>query len=190
MCCGRALEPLAGKIRCAFVYGSIARGEEHAGSDIDVFVIGTLGLADVVAAVGERRRHSAVRSPTVYRSEDIAKHRTSGPSPGQLGVAELFLLGSDADLVPSPGPPPRATAQNDAEELDNLRAVVERDLHDAVLEGLSDDRRFATAYNAALQLGKLVLACAGYRSTGMNHHHTTIEALPLAMGPGIADTAR
>lgn len=74
-------------------------------------------------------------------------------------------------------------------ELDDLRAVVDRDLHDAALKGLSDDRRFATAYNAALQLGKMVLACAGYRVTGMHHHRTTIEALALAMGPAIRDLA-
>jgi hypothetical protein len=28
------------------------------------------------------------------------------------------------------------------------------------------DRRFATAYNAVLQLAKMVIACAGYRVAG------------------------
>lgn len=37
------------------------------------------------------------------------------------------------------------------EEIKNLLAVVSRDLQDASLQGLSADRRFATAYNAALQ---------------------------------------
>lgn len=36
------------------------------------------------------------------------------------------------------------------QELDALRSVVERDLRDAALTDLSEDRRFATAYNAAL----------------------------------------
>jgi hypothetical protein len=40
------------------------------------------------------------------------------------------------------------------QELDGLRAVIERDLTDAALAGLSADRRFATAYNAALQTAK------------------------------------
>ena len=35
-------------------------------------------------------------------------------------------------------------------ELDNMRALIARDLTDADTAGLSADRRFATAYNAAL----------------------------------------
>ena len=41
-----ALRPFANKIVCAFVYGSIARREEDATSDVDLMVIGSLGLAD------------------------------------------------------------------------------------------------------------------------------------------------
>ena len=60
-----------------------------------------------------------------------------------------------------------------------------RDLKDASLSGLSDDRRFATAYNAVLQLAKMAIACAGYRVTAQVHHQTTFEALELAMGKGV-----
>ena len=35
------------KIVCAFVYGSVARGEERATSDVDLMVIGQAGLADL-----------------------------------------------------------------------------------------------------------------------------------------------
>jgi predicted nucleotidyltransferase len=35
----QALTPLADKISLAFVYGSVARGEEHAVSDIDLMVV-------------------------------------------------------------------------------------------------------------------------------------------------------
>ena len=71
------------------------------------------------------------------------------------------------------------------QELTDLRAVIARDLQDAALSGLSADRRFATAYNAVLQLAKMVIACAGYRVAGQGHHQTTFEALELAMGPSI-----
>jgi hypothetical protein len=47
------------------------------------------------------------------------------------------------------------------QEIDDLRTVVERDLKDAKLGALSCDRRFATAYNAVLQLSKIVIACEG-----------------------------
>lgn len=74
-------------------------------------------------------------------------------------------------------------------EIDALRAVVARDLQDASLPGLSDDRRFATAYNAALQAAKLALACAGYRVVGQGHHQTTFEAVELALGAKVAPYA-
>jgi hypothetical protein len=48
-------------------------------------------------------------------------------------------------------------------ELDNVRALIVRDLADAGIAGLSADRRFATAYNAALQAANVAIACAGCR---------------------------
>jgi len=42
-----------------------------------------------------------------------------------------------------------------------MRALVARDLADAHVRGLSADRRFATAYNAALQTANMAIACAG-----------------------------
>jgi predicted nucleotidyltransferase len=45
------LVPFGGKIRCAFVYGSVARAEEHAASDIDLMVIGQVGLSDLTPAL-------------------------------------------------------------------------------------------------------------------------------------------
>lgn len=76
--------------------------------------------------------------------------------------------------------------QTSLQELDDLRAVVERDLADAGVAVLSNDRRFATAYNAALQTSKMVIACAGYRVSGPAHHQTTFEALETAMGSAVA----
>ena len=75
-------------------------------------------------------------------------------------------------------------------ELQDLRAVVARDLQDANLTGLSTDRKFATAYNAALQLAKMAIACAGYRVVGRGHHQTSFEALTLALGDTAAAFAR
>ena len=52
-----ALRPVADKIVCAFVYGSIARREEHATSDVDLMVVGSVGLlalAPVLAKVEKR----------------------------------------------------------------------------------------------------------------------------------------
>lgn len=62
------------------------------------------------------------------------------------------------------------------EEVRSLRELIARDIADAQIEQLSDDRRFATAYNAALQIAKLSLACAGYRvAKGQSAHFNSFE---------------
>jgi hypothetical protein len=77
------------------------------------------------------------------------------------------------------------THQTSLQELIDLREVAKRDLKDSEIEELSLDRRFATAYNAVLQISKMVIACAGYRVSGQGHHMTTFQALRLAMGQQI-----
>ena len=45
-----ALQPLASRLQLALVFGSIAKGTEHADSDVDVLLVsGTLQLADALA---------------------------------------------------------------------------------------------------------------------------------------------
>lgn len=54
-----ALAPIAGKIRLAFIFGSVAQGKERATSDVDVLVVGSASFAAVVEALsraGERLR--------------------------------------------------------------------------------------------------------------------------------------
>ena len=68
-------------------------------------------------------------------------------------------------------------------ELDNMRALIARDLADASLAGLSADRRFATAYNAALQAANMAIACAGYRiMSKVGHHRVSLESTKLVLG--------
>jgi hypothetical protein len=71
-------------------------------------------------------------------------------------------------------------------EIVDLLRVVDRDVADARIQQLSADRRFATAYNAALQLATIVLHAAGYQATGAGHHWVTLHVLPEIMGPRAA----
>lgn len=69
------------------------------------------------------------------------------------------------------------------QDLTEIRRLVARDLSDATIPVLSDDRRFATLYNAALQTGKMAIACAGYRIASVpGHHRLTFEGAKLAVG--------
>jgi hypothetical protein len=73
--------------------------------------------------------------------------------------------------------------QTSKQELDELRSIVERDLEDDAIPALSEDRRFATAYNAAHQTAKMAIACAGYRVGAVpGHHALTLESAGLALG--------
>jgi len=45
------LEPFGRKIFCAFLYGSMARAKEHATSDIDLMVVGDVGLKELTPAL-------------------------------------------------------------------------------------------------------------------------------------------
>jgi uncharacterized protein (UPF0332 family) len=67
-------------------------------------------------------------------------------------------------------------------EIENLLALVRRDIIDAKVEGLSSDRRFACAYNAVLQLATTYLYCKGYKPEGVGHHFTVFQAMKIIMG--------
>jgi len=61
------LARLADRVKLAFVYGSIARGEEKASSDVDLMVVGSVSFKDVVAALSEiERKLGREVNPTVF----------------------------------------------------------------------------------------------------------------------------
>jgi uncharacterized protein (UPF0332 family) len=68
-------------------------------------------------------------------------------------------------------------------EIDDLRALAQRNLQDAAIPGLSSDGRFSMAYNAARALATIAIRASGYRvkQTGGAHYNTFL-ALPVAMG--------
>ncbi|MFC1573537.1 SAV_6107 family HEPN domain-containing protein [Candidatus Eisenbacteria bacterium] len=76
-----------------------------------------------------------------------------------------------------------------AKEIADLLRVIDRDMEDAAFEKLSADRRFATAYNAALQLATVILRAEGYRTSGAAHHWATFQALPGILGSDHTDRA-
>jgi len=68
------------------------------------------------------------------------------------------------------------------QEIANLLGIVARDLKDSQAKDVSDDWRFAIAYNAALQAATAALAAAGYRPSRENHHYRAIQSLELTLG--------
>ncbi len=68
-------------------------------------------------------------------------------------------------------------------EIQQLFQVVDRDLGDAQVAGLSADGRFQHAYDAALQLCMIALRASGYRvRKGQSHHKYGIDSLRHTLG--------
>lgn len=111
----RAIAPVAPRIRCAFIFGSMARGEEVGTSDVDLFIIGDLGLQDVAPFL--RKMEADIGrpvNPTLYTSAEFARKLQSGHHflGGVLRSPKIFLLGNEADLVTTSGGTSRAEARD------------------------------------------------------------------------------
>lgn len=96
-----ALQPFSSKIKAAFIYGSVARSEHDAASDIDLLIVGDIApsrlgamqlalaerlarrLSVVVYGLGELRDQAASREQFVSRI---------------LSQPKIWLIGSEADL--------------------------------------------------------------------------------------------
>jgi predicted nucleotidyltransferase len=76
-----ALAPLAGKIRVAFVFGSVAQGKERTSSDVDVLVMGSASFAAVVEALSpaserlRRQVNPVVMTKTAFESKLASRDR-------------------------------------------------------------------------------------------------------------------
>lgn len=97
-----ALEPIRDKVRVAFIYGSVARGEERADSDVDVMVIGDATFSDIVDSIHEaekalRREVNPSIFPVVEYKTKLAKghHFITNVTKGE----KIFLIGDANGLA-------------------------------------------------------------------------------------------
>lgn len=96
-----ALAPLADRIVVAFVFGSVARGEENRASDIDLMVIGDASFAEVSRAVlaAERTLRREINLVVYPVREFQAKARQGHSFVARVIVGgKLFVGGSAREL--------------------------------------------------------------------------------------------
>ena len=68
------------------------------------------------------------------------------------------------------------------DEIRSLLTIVDRDLKDANVAALSEDRRFEAAFSAARTSANIALRASGYRTAiQAGHHIKTIESLELTI---------
>jgi predicted nucleotidyltransferase len=111
----RLLEPFATGIDVAFVYGSIARGEEHATSDVDLLVVGTVGLAELAPVLRKAETQLGREvNATSYSPPEFKKNVASGDHflSEVLQSPKQFVKGDQRDLDEVVSKPRRSTPSN------------------------------------------------------------------------------
>lgn len=97
-----ALQPFGERVATVFVYGSIARAEETPASDIDLMIIGQVGLAELAEPLSKAEQDlGRPINPTVYTREEFAeKTRLRHHFINNVIQREkLFVVGSEDDLA-------------------------------------------------------------------------------------------
>lgn len=72
--------------------------------------------------------------------------------------------------------------QTTPNEVRDLLQVVDRDLENSAVDGLSADWRMSIAYNAVLQAATVALPVAGYRAARDAHHFRVVQSLRETVG--------
>ena len=97
-----ALGHLADRIRTAFIYGSVARGDEKRNSDVDVMVIGEVSFAETSEALGSaqqalgREVNASVYPPAEFRAKILAKQHFLTTV---FKNEKIFLIGDPRELA-------------------------------------------------------------------------------------------
>ena len=93
-----ALEPLTNRIGLAFIFGSVARGTEAQGSDVDLMIIGSVKFGEVVDALHlAQQQLSRDINPKVFTPREW-RNRLQGGDPflrEVLASKKLFLIGDE-----------------------------------------------------------------------------------------------
>ena len=90
-----------GRIKLAFVFGSIAGGEETSGSDVDLLVIGEIGFRDLSELLsGSSEEIGREINPYVMKKDEYRKRVKADEHfiSHILKLPKIFIVGTDHDL--------------------------------------------------------------------------------------------
>lgn len=98
----QTLMPIASNIQIAFIFGSIAKRQDTARSDIDLMVISDdLGYAELFPLLSEAEKSlGRPVNPTIYTQKEFAGKLASGSNFLEriMEQPKIFLIGSESDL--------------------------------------------------------------------------------------------
>jgi predicted nucleotidyltransferase len=113
-----ALAPFAREkmITVAFIYGSIAAGEQQPSSDVDLMIIGDIELKTVVPAVRQVEEQIGREvNPTIHRPEDFRQRLAAGEHFLSRTIARprIMLVGGEDELAGLAGQPVAGRAHHE-----------------------------------------------------------------------------
>lgn len=97
----KSLKSVKRKIHFAFVYGSMASGKEKINSDIDLLLVGDLGIKDIADAITDASRFLEREiNPTIYSEKEIVKKiKDKNPFVNELVTQpKIWLFGDDNEF--------------------------------------------------------------------------------------------
>jgi predicted nucleotidyltransferase len=96
----QALSPIAGKLRLAFVFGSVAQGRETSGSDVDLMLIGDISFREAVEILYPAQTTVGREvNPKLYSAQEFAAKAPVEPFLADiLAKPKIFLIGNAHDL--------------------------------------------------------------------------------------------
>jgi predicted nucleotidyltransferase len=116
-----ALSQHVARIRFATLYGSMAKGLNHAGSDVDLLIVGDLSLEEALAAiVPVEARIGREISVRIYSAQDFRNRREQGES-----FLANVLAGPHTPLIGTPDDAREPHRQGAATRTDHLRLLDE-----------------------------------------------------------------
>jgi predicted nucleotidyltransferase len=111
----RVLRPHTGSIDVAFVYGSVAKGQDRSGSDIDLMIVGQVTLSDISEALS--RAEDQLGRPinaTILPPRELARKFAAKSHflRSVLASEKIFVLGTADELEKLANPRPRRAARH------------------------------------------------------------------------------
>lgn len=101
----KMLLPFADRIQAAFIYGSVARGQDSAKSDIDLMLISDgVAYPDLFALLGQAEQQlGRTVNPTLYTQDELSKKLSAGNDfiSRILEQPKIYIIGVGDDISQS-----------------------------------------------------------------------------------------
>jgi predicted nucleotidyltransferase len=98
---------VAEQIDLAFIYGSVARGQETAGSDIDLMLVGSIGFDEAVCLLWPLQAELGREiNPQLLSRQEFAARAQEPFMRDVLSKPKIFVMGTEDELAEFAGGQP------------------------------------------------------------------------------------